>query len=372
MNILYVTTHLNIGGITSYILTLAKGFKKRGHAVYIASSGGECLPKFTDEGIVHIPIPIRTKSEAHLVKLGLSLVRLKQQVREKDIQLIHSHTRVTQVLCTLLASRAHIPHITTCHGFFRNRMFRRLYPCWGDRVIAISDSVKFHLIDDFGLKESMVRLVYSGIDLDRFIIPAASVQRDKYSLKRALGLGGGPVVGAIGRLSDVKGYRYLVEAMPAVLKCVPQAQLLIVGDGREYSHLARLAARLGIEKKVTFITKVYDTVKALSVIDVFAMPSLKEGLGLSLMEAMAAGLPCVGSDIGGIRNLITHRENGLLVEAKNSPRLGEALVEVIEDEKLAQRLGDTARTFINHNFSQAEMLFRTEEVYRECLNNGRG
>ncbi len=367
MNILYLCTHLNVGGITSYTLTLAKGFLRRGHCVYVASSGGEEVPKFTSAGIIHLDIPIRTKLEVNPFKVIPSLLRLEREIRQRDIQLVHSNTRVTQVLGTLLQRRLGIPHVTTCHGYFRTRWFRRRFPCWGDRVIAISEAVADHLHDDFGLAPGQIRLIYNGIDLERFVLPANAVQRDRYAMKRGLGLREGPVVGIIGRLSDVKGHVYLVQAMPAVLKQFPQAQLLIVGEGPMHARLVRLARSLGISPACVFIPRIHDTLKALPVIDIFAMPSLKEGLGLSLMEAMAAGLPCVGSDIGGIRNLIRDGENGLLVPVQDPAALARAIIGLLDDEKKAQRLADNARTFINHGFSQAEMVYKTQEVYRECL-----
>jgi len=153
MNILYLTTHVNVGGITSYLLTLSKGFTARGHTVYVASSGGDCVLGFTSNGIVHIPIPIKTKSELNIVKLGLSLKSLTGQLGRRRIDVIHSNTRVTQVLGCFLQKFIHAPHVTTCHGFFKRRLSRRIFQFWGDAVIAISDPVREHLIFDLGVPE---------------------------------------------------------------------------------------------------------------------------------------------------------------------------------------------------------------------------
>jgi len=120
MNILYLTTHLNVGGITSYLLTLAQGFRSRGHRVYIASSGGDTAIRFFQYGIIHFKIPIRTKSELNIVKLGMSAALLGRQMRHRDIDIIHSQTRVTQVLGCLVQRFLHAPHVTTCHGFFQS------------------------------------------------------------------------------------------------------------------------------------------------------------------------------------------------------------------------------------------------------------
>jgi len=365
MNILYLTTHLNIGGITSYVFSLSKGLKKRGHNVYIASGGGELLERFYAEGIPCVTIPIRTKSEAHIPKILASLTRALSVAREKNIQVIHSNTRVTQVLGSLLHTRSGIAHISTCHGFFRPRLFRRLFPCWGLRVIAISEAVKNHLVQDFGVPKESIAVVHNGIDIRRFKYRNF---KPRAQAKKEFGLDEGPVVGIIGRLSDVKGHIYLIEAMQSVLKEIPAAQLFIVGEGRMECHLRDKSARLGIEGRVRFVRSVLDTAAALCAMDVFVMPSLEEGLGLSLMEAMAAGIAVIGSRIGGIPSLIQHGQNGLLVEPADSRQLSSAILQVLRDQSAAEAMASRAQAFIEENFSEEEMVIQTEGVYLECVN----
>lgn len=366
MNILYLTTHLNIGGITSYVLSLAKGLKKQGHNIYIASSGGELTPQFIEEGINYIPIPIKTKQEFS-PKVLISRFKLLKFIKEKNIDIIHSNTRVTQVLGCLLHRYSHKPYISTCHGFFKRRISRKVFPCWGDKVIAISEAVKEHLIKDFGVKEEDIRVIYNGIDINKFN-RAFGGAKLKMELKKSLGLGDGPVVGIVARLSGVKGHIYLIEAMEAVLRQIPDVQLLIVGEGRMEKKLAAKTLRLSMGKSVVFISSVADTTRILPIMDLFVMPSLKEGLGLSLMEAMASGLTVIGSDIGGIKNLIQNGINGLLIKPADVSGLSAALLELLKDPAKRAFLGNNARNFIKQNFSQEKMVLQTEEIYQECLN----
>jgi len=122
-----------------------------------------------------------------------------------------------------------VPHISTCHGFFKKRFFRKVFPCWGQRVIAISEPVKNHLINDFKVKEDKIVVIHNGIDVNRFSEPRSEKREP---IKRNLGLGEGPVIGIVARLSDVKGHVYLIGAMRNVINEVPQAQLVIVGEGK--------------------------------------------------------------------------------------------------------------------------------------------
>lgn len=367
MNILFLANHLDTGGITSYLLSLGKGLKDRGHRVFVASSGGNRVTRFTEQGMIFIPIPIRTKSELNLFSIIPSFAVLCRQVRENGIDCIHANTRVTQVLARLVSMKTGIPFVSTCHGFFRPRFFRKLCPCLGRKVIAISDSVKGHLIDDFKVPEPAIRLVYSGVDTEGLKMEGG---RSRGEVRRGFGLGDGPVIGIVARLSDVKGHIFLVRAVKSIVRKTADAQLFIVGEGKMENALRRAARELGIERNVVFVPEVNNIREAYYAIDIFVMPSLNEGLGLGLMEAMAWGKSCVGSAVGGILNLIRDGENGLLVRPGDSDGLAQAILRLLDSPDLCATLGNNARLFISRNFSLEKMAEETERVYKECASEG--
>lgn len=367
MNILYLANHLNVGGVTSYILTLASGFAKQGHTVYVASSGGQMVDDFAKAGVRFIRIPIKTKAELH-PKVLASFLYLLISHKRYHFDIVHVNTRVTQVLGQLLRSYARIPFVWTCHGFFMRKFSHVLSPCWGDRVIAISKEVEDHLLKDFKMDAARIRLIHNGIDVERFREASRCLQaQDRPGLQRRLGLYEGPVVGIIARLSDVKGHRYLIAAMKEVIDYNPRVQLLIVGEGREKEALVRLAEELGIIKNIVFHEQAPYTPDVLAAMDIFVLPSVHEGLGLALMEAMAFGLPVIGSDVGGIRTLIKDGERGLRVPVKDSKALAQAIIRLLADQQLCELFGKQARSFIAENFSQEDMRAATEKVYNECL-----
>lgn len=364
MNILFLTNHLNVGGITKYTLTLASGLKKKGHNVYIASSGGQLLTRFIEAGATYIHIPIKTKSEISWNVLA-SLFKLLPYIKEKNIDIIHANSRVTQVLGYFIQRLSHKPFVSTCHGFFKKRFFRKVLPCWGVKVIAISESVEEHLFDDFKVDKKDIAVVHSGIDTQKFQLNKGKVNKStkgKDSLPA-----GGPVIGTIARLSEEKGHSYLIEAMKYVLQDIPGAKLLLIGDGRMKEKLVSLVKKLEIAQNVFFISEVSDTKEILFDFDLFVMPSLKEGLGLALMEAMACGLPVIGSAVGGIKDLIQDGFNGLLVKPADSLGLAEAILALLRDSAKSDFLGSNASNFIKENFSQEEMVLKTERVYLECV-----
>jgi glycosyltransferase involved in cell wall biosynthesis len=319
--------------------------------------------------MVYIPIPIDTKKEVS-PKILRCLFRLSGLIKKYNIDLVHSHTRTTQVLGALLNKFTAVSHVSTCHGFFKPRLFRKIFPCWGEKVIAISESVKEHLIEDFHVRESDIRVIHNGIDVEKFS-PAGGFafgEKIKTEIKNNLGLSDGPTIGIVARLSDVKGHIYLIRAMELVLKQFPHAQLLIIGEGKMKGELVGLTKRLGIQENIFFIPEVSDTKEVLSIMDIFVMPSLKEGLGLALMEAMASGLAVIGSDVGGIKSLIQDGSNGLLVKPADINGLAQKILELLQDQRKREALGKAAKLFIQQNFSHERMVLETERVYLECLN----
>ncbi|MDE2028323.1 MAG: glycosyltransferase family 4 protein [Candidatus Omnitrophica bacterium] len=362
MNILFLTTHANTGGITSYILTLGEGLVSSGHHVWVVSSGGDAVPRMEALGMRHVRLNIRTKSEVH-PKLWLSLGALKDLTWKNEINIIHSQTRVTQVLGHALSRLTGIPMVTTCHGFFRPRWFRKAFPCWGKGVIAISKPVVRHLSEDFHVPQDRIHWIVNGVDLKRFA-PADDVQRRLVRQEWKIA-GNTPLIGIIARLSDVKGIDVLIRAMPRVLKEMPGARLMIVGQGPEEAHLKKLAVDLSLSGEVFFRNTINQTNRILPAFDVFAMPSLMEGLGLSVMEAQACGVPVVASAVGGLVDLIEDGQSGFLVPSRDESVLADRLITLLKNPGQGMAMAERARLNIQEHFSADIMVQKTLQVYEQ-------
>lgn len=360
MRILFLTTHLNTGGITTYLMTLTKGLISRGCSVHIASSGGNMETTFTAKGARLINLNIRTKSELS-PRLYLAMPHLKRYIKEQNIEIIHAQTRITQVMGRWLNSLSRVPYVSTCHGYFKPRLSRRIFPCWGDAMIAISPAVYEHLEHDFGVKREKIALISSGVDIDEFPMMDEGI---KTVNRRRFGLGDEPLIGIVARLSDVKGQDILIKAMKIVIEKIPRAKLFIAGEGKWEAELKDLVRSLGLTHHVIFHPRVNQTAEILSMLDVFVMPSRSEGLGLSVMEAQACGLPVVTSRVGGIPSLIEDGKTGFLVEPENPGALAEALVKVLESPNLARRVGSAARKFVEEHCSSDKMVDKTLALYK--------
>jgi glycosyltransferase involved in cell wall biosynthesis len=294
--------------------------------------------------------------------LWLSYGPLDRLIRKEGINIIHAQTRVTQVLGFFLSRARGVAMVTTCHGFFRPRWFRKLFPCWGAAVIAISKPVAHHLSADFGVSQNKIHLIANGIDLDRFVM---TNEHMRLEARKKTDMGTTPLIGIIARLSDVKGINILIKAMPLILKEIPSANLLIAGQGPQEVALKKLTQDLRLSAHVHFKSTTHQTQDLLHAFDVFVMPSLMEGLGLSVMEAQACGIPVVASRVGGLVDLIEDAKSGYLVAVNDSTVLADRIIEVLKNPYPSKVMAQQARLNIEQHFSAERMLQQTLQVYEQ-------
>ncbi len=364
MRILQLTSHLEIGGIPRHVVTLAGALARRGHVVAVASGGGALAAELAGAGVARRQVSLKTKSELH-PKLWAAILVLSGIVRRDGIQVLHAHTRVAQVVAAVVSSATGVPYVATCHGFYRQRLGRRLLPCWGRRTIAISDAVRRWLLA-IGVPAERIVTVLNGIDVDPSRWQVAEDELSRF--RAAAGLRDGPVVGIVGRVVDVKGHRWLLESFKRLADRVPDAQLLVVGEGPDRLALERAASAKGLQDRVRFAGSTPDIRVPLAAIDVVAVPSLwEEPFGLVVVEAMAAGRAVVASKAGGIPEIVRHGETGLLVERGDVVGLAEALARLLQDQALRSRMAAAGRRIAAERFSSERMATEMEEAYRAAV-----
>lgn len=365
MRVLHVNTHMNIGGIGQYIVSLAKALKQNRVECFVASSGGELFPELVRLDIRHIRLNMNTKFEFG-PKVFRAASRLAHIIKDEKIDLIHAHTRVSQVASYLASRRTGIPYIATCHGYFNAKLSRRLFDTWGEKVVAISEAVRAHLEKDFNVNPQRIEVIYNGIDLDRFsnIYSMDQIAR----AKRSLGIPRGVIVGTMGRLSSIKGQKFLIEAMKDVTSKSKDTRCLIIGSGREEAALKDLSKSLGLEDRVIFTGAAYmDIPLYLACMDIFVLPSIEEGLGLALLEAMSLGRPCVASATGGIKDIVDDGVNGILTPVGDSGSIANAVLKILSDKDLAKNMSEKARDFVKSRFSIEAMTDNMIDLYGRVI-----
>ncbi len=361
MTILLLANHLNTGGITAYLYGLCRCLHGRdGIRMVVASRGGNREKDFSMLGVTCLRVPLTTKCEVS-PKVLWSYWRLGPMVKVLKVDVIHANTRVTQVLAALLSRRCGVPYMSTCHGYFKVRLPRRLVPCWGRKVIAISEPVRRHLVEDFKVPPERVVLIRHGIDLKRFF---ARTPQEKAALRRFWSIPeDAKVVGHIGRLSVVKGQIYFLEAARTLLDRRGDCLFLLIGEGPEKAALRAAVERWGLEPRVRLAASTKDLSLALSLMDVFVMPSLEEGLGLSVLEAQAQGVPVVASRVGGLRDIVEDGVTGRLVAPRDAAGLADAIEGLLDDAAAAKKMREEAQRRIHASFSAEEMAEATRVLY---------
>ncbi len=302
-----------------------------------------------------------------------TLVRLFRRERPA---IVHTHTSKAGVLGRLAAwwcgvpAIVHTPHGHVFYGHFNalwSRVFvlvERMLARVTTRLIALTEAERDdHLEEGVGRADQFV-VIPSGIDLERF----RSV--DRIRNQRPVWFpcpSDSFVVGSVGWLTPVKGHRFLIEAAARLKPSFPNLHVVLIGNGGLRAELSVLVQRRGLHDSVHFLGERDDVEVCLAAMDLFVLPSLNEGMGRALVEAMAAGLPVIASRVGGVPALIEHGRTGLLVPPGDPDALAEAIRQVLDRPDWARRMGQAASQRIGRTFEAAAMVRAIEHVYAQAL-----
>ena len=213
---------------------------------------------------------------------------------------------------------------------------------FADGSIGISPDVSRAIKQTFHLPDGKVLTILNAVNHRRF-----NGNVDRQTKRRELGIDEAvPVIGCVGNLRKQKNYPNLIKAFAIVRKVAGRAKLMIVGEGKREGELRSLTKELGLEEDVILLGPRSDVPEILKALDVYCLASSFEGLPLSLLEAMLVGLPAVGTEINGTRDVITHEENGLLVPSDNPEELAKALLRIINDKAFAEILAKNGRNYV--------------------------
>ncbi len=314
---------------------------------------------------------LRHKSQGSFWKLRdvATLRDLVRVIRERRVAILHTHEFFMNTVGLVASLSTGVPLVATVHGKnyyadrFRRRVAYRLVGRFAGQMIAVSENIRSFLAEQVGIPSDQIRVVPNGIALDE------EPPRERLSaLRTALGLDqDSKVVGTVGSLYPVKGHTYLMDAIAPVVRRFAHVVFLIVGRGGLREELEARACGLGIARHLRFLGHREDVRDLLALCDVFVLPSLSEGMPLALLEAMAAGLSCVATKVGGISEVVDHGKTGLLVPPGDSHALAESIMTLLEDRTLARKMGGCARDAVARRFSLTKMVQAYQEIYAELV-----
>lgn len=350
-----------------FVLLLADSFSLRGTSAYTLRLA-EQLPQHGFRAQIVCPcarmVKVDHRDELPIEEYPYLLTPVWGQVVRRWLladlcedppALIHIQSRNLLPLGTWLAKRLGCPFVLTMQDFLQPRERLPFSPVWGHHIITVSEAVRTELLQRTKLKPELCSVIPSGVDVP------ADLPRPIFEPHRT------PVIGTAGPLEAVKGFPYFLGAAQRVAAADVAAEFLVAGAGPEEANLRRLARELEIADRVTFVPNVLDLSRSLSAMDLFCLPSLRQGLGSLMLEAMALGRPVIASHVDGVDSIVRDNETGLLVPPSNSEALAQRMLELLRDPFRARRLADAASQLVRREFSTARMAQQTVAVYQKVL-----
>ena len=353
--------------------------ESKGYDVTGISAPGPDVPALESAGIRHLAVAM-TRRMTPLADLR-ALVRLTRLLRRERFDIVHTHNPKPGLIGQIAARLAGVPIVVnTIHGLYfheRSPWMRRTVFSTLERVAALcSDRILSQSREDvqtllaLGVcRAELIRHLGNGIDISRFrpgVVDADVVDRER----AALNLGGGPVVGFVGRLVAEKGLPELLEAAAIVRAQVPSVRFLIVGpadDSKSDALSPAALASAGVADVCRFVGMRNDMPLMFALMDVFALPSHREGVPRSPMEASAMGVPSVVTDVRGCREVVDHERTGLIVPVKDPASLAQAILRVLQHPDEARRFGQAARQLAVEQFDEQRIFETVADEYDHLL-----
>jgi glycosyltransferase involved in cell wall biosynthesis len=390
VKVLHIITHLGVGGGLDNTLLTVKGLSRDRFEVHLAAGELEKDEHYSDwaaraeecaDALVHFA---DLRRPVHLGRDLRALRQMTEFIKDGNYDIVHTHYAKAGLLGRIAAKRAGVPIVIhTYHTFswkvahdfhlsvWRNFLsvlkenfyvaLERYAASLCNAVITVCELNKKEAIDRKIATAEKITTVYSGIDFNRFQVP--SVERielcKKFGMNHLL-----PIVGTVGRLSVQKSPVDFVKAAKIVLSRHPELQFLIVGDG----PLEEITQReIGSEDRIKMVGFHENIPEILALIDIFALASLWEGLGRALTEAMTMSLPVAVTSVGGVPELVLHKETGLLSAPGDPTGLAENIVWLLDHPQEAGIMGKKARQKVLADFSVEKMVERIDNLYHRLL-----
>jgi glycosyltransferase involved in cell wall biosynthesis len=379
IRLLKFVANFGIGGTERHVVNLGKALDFSRFQVHFA-----CLKRWGPflQEIEARQIPVSEysfKSFYGYRSLGQQL-RFARDVRDRSIQIVHTYNIYANVFAVPAARLAGVPVVVASirdTGAFLTPLQKRVQKVMcrmADCILVNAEAVRQRLIAE-GYRREKIAVIRNGVDLSRF-----AGKGNGSPLRAELGLPpGAPLVATLSRLNRLKGVEYFLEAAAIVVKQVPEARFLIVGDSSLAADgvirgdtayrtaLQRHAVGLGLGGRVVFTGFRLDVPELLSEVAVSVLPSLSEALPNAVLESMAAGVPVVATTVGGNPEAVEEGVTGLLVPPSDAPALAQAICKLLQSPDLASRFGEAGRQRVAEQFSLERMTRETEHLYLKLL-----
>ena len=366
MKILHIISSGGMYGAEAVILNLSRTLNEGSHssAVGVFANSSNLNLEFYDRAVSE-------GLDTHLIPCSgqmdrAAVVAIRDLAIRTKADIVHAHGFKADIYAYFALWGTGIPLVSTCHTWYDHdptvsfygkldRFILRRYSA----VVAVSDDVKDRLLGA-GVREEKIRIVRNGIDLRPFSGATAS-------LRGLIAVGESPTVGLVARLSPEKGVDIFLRAASLVLREIPAARFIVVGEGPEHAKLDALIEELGIRESVSLLGRRDDMPSVYVSFDLMVSSSRHEGLPMAILEGMASGLPYIATAVGDVPKIIQNGISGVLVRAEEVDVLASQMIALLQDPEARRRLGNAARRRVMDEFSAERMTSDYLNLYEQVI-----
>lgn len=356
MNILQVLPSLDVGGVETGTVDLAKYLAARGHKAITVSAGGRLVKELDAIGARHYNLPVGKKSPISIIRM---IGALREIIRREDIDIVHARSRVPAIIAYFACKATNRVFITTAHGYYRKHLLSEAMG-WGKFVVVASNIMAKHMVADFGVPHERIRLIPRGVDLERF--------RYRHPLKR------NPkefVIGMVARITPLKGHSDFIRTVSILSRQMPRLKALVIGSAPKEKYmedLELLTRRLGLSKTVEFLGAKEDISSVMDSLDILVSATVtQEAFGRVVIEAQASGVPVVATRVGGVVDIVEDGRTGLLCAPHDPKDMAEKIMRLYSDKEFAESMAKAARSRVESDFSLEKMAGKTLALYEDAL-----
>lgn len=364
IKILYFITSLDMGGAEQLLLLTLKNLNRQRFKPFVCCLyAGKLANEIEGLGIEVIDLKIKNKLDLSI------LFKFYNLLKKEKFDIVHTHLFHSNIIGRIMARLCHVPIvISTLHyAFSYNGNFgiilERLTAKLADRIIVVSDAVRNFCINEIKIPQERLQLIYNGVDLN--ILDEVFINLP--SLREELSLNNDFLVGCIGRFAEVKGQRYLLKAIAEVIKVHNKIKFLLIGSGPLEKELRDLTKALGISDNIIFLDSRRDIPQMMHSVDLYVVPSLQEGLSITLLEALAMEKPTIATTVGGNPEVIIHEESGILIPPKDHKAIAKSIIRLFENKDKAKELGIKGRLRVIERFNIKENVSKTQSLYENLI-----
>ncbi len=380
--VLNIITIFIVGGATETVVSMAAGLIQKGYEVHIATGPNNPNERSMYETADKLNIPVFTFT--HLKRAitpfsdFLSIVQLARFIKKNNYDIVHTHSSKAGVVGRIAAWLAGTPvRIHTIHGLpfhrYQNiflriffKLIEKMTALTCHKLIAVTHTIVDVMVKNKLAAKNKFVVIRSGFDIDEYI----NFNQDKIRIRKKFGLCENDIViGKVSRFSILKGHKYLLSAFELISNRIPDARLLLAGNGDLENELKLIVTRMKLEKKVIFTGLIPpgEIPSVISILDILVHTSLLEGLARVLPQAIMMEKPVISFDLDGAHEVVKDGVNGYLVEPENIEMLADKIIDLASDLPKARQFGQAGKTFLRNEFSDKKMVEEVHELYTNLL-----